>query len=286
VLDVRPFDPVGAEICGLDLRELDAASFGRLRAALLEHGVLILRGQRLDDTSQSAVARWFGEPEGLGREMGTEHPEVIAISNVAADGRVLPRSADAMMSLAVNEQWHTDSSFRELPSTVSVFRAEVVPEVGGDTEFASLRAGWLALSDEERAELEPLRLVHDYACSWRRLGADLPPSFHSPPVSHPLVRTHPETGERCLYLSDHAYAIEGWPADEGRARIEQLIALCTSAERVYRHRWSVGDVAIWDNRCMLHRAEGFDEVHPRVMFHVRVAGVRTPPTHRRSDGST
>jgi alpha-ketoglutarate-dependent 2,4-dichlorophenoxyacetate dioxygenase len=274
VFVIEPLSPIGAELHALDLRELDDEMFPRLRAALLEHGVLVLRGQTLDDARHVALARRFGVLEALGRETGAQHPELIPISNRAPDGRVLPRSDAAMLGLAVNEQWHTDSSFRKVPSTVSVFRAEVVPAEGGDTCYASLRAGWLALSEREQAELEPLRLVHDYARSWDRLGASPPGGFQNPPVTHPLVRRHPETGERGLYLSDHAYAVEGWPAAEGRALIERLLALCTRPDCVYRHRWRKGDVLIWDNRNMLHRAQGFDDAHLRVMFHVRVAGER------------
>jgi len=287
VFAIEPIDPIGAEIRALDLRTLDDDAFPALRAALLEHGLLVVRGQALDDAQHVALARRFGELESLGRDMGAEHPELIPISNRGPNGGVLPRSDPSMLSLAVNEQWHTDSSFREVPSTISVFRAEVVPAVGGDTWYASLRSGWLALSEREQAELEPLRLVHDYTRSWERLGARPPGSFSSPPATHALVRSHPETGERGLYLSDHAYAVEGWPAAEGRALIERLLALCTRPDRVYRHRWRVGDVLLWDNRSMLHKAQGFDETQLRVMFHVRVAGAtRTGDGPRRSGGRT
>lgn len=272
MLAIEPLTPIGAEIHQLDLRALDDDTFPSLRAALLEYGVIVVRRQALDDAQHVALARRFGELESLGRDMGAEHPELIPISNRGTDGGVLPRSDPSMLSLAVNEQWHTDSSFREVPSTISVFRAETVPAEGGDTWYASLREGWLALSEREQAEFEPLRLVHDYARSWERLGARPPGSFTSPPVTHALVRRHPETGERGLYLSDHAYAVEGWPAAEGRVLIERLLALCTRPDRVYRHRWRAGDVLFWDNRNMLHRAQGFDETQLRVMFHVRVAG--------------
>jgi alpha-ketoglutarate-dependent taurine dioxygenase len=282
VPDVSLLDPIGAEIRGLDLARIDDAGFALLHAALLEHGLLLLPDQHLDDAAHVAVARRFGELEALGREMGTAHPEVIAISNVGDDGRVLPATDARMTSLVVNEQWHTDSSFREVPSTVSVFRAEVVPAEGGATFWASLREGWLELDERERKELEPLRLVHDYARSWERLGVPMPAPFGGASVTHPLVRRHPETGERCLFLSDHAWTVEGWPALRGRALIERLLARCTRPERVHRHRWRPGDVAIWDNRCMVHRTEGFDEIHPRVMYHVRVAG--TGPVEAASRG--
>jgi len=275
---VERLGSVGATLPDVDLRAIDDVGFAAIRAALYAHGLLVLRDQAIGHAEQVAFARRFGALEGLGRETGGEHPEVIAISNLGPDGRVLPRSDAQMMSLAVNEQWHTDSSFREVPSTVSVFRAAVLPESGGDTWYASLRAGWLALSEAERAELVDLRAVHDYARSWQRLGATAPAVFRQAPVRHPLVRVHPETGEPSLYLSDHAYEIEGrtrdggGEGDKGRALIERLLDICTQPEVVYRHQWRPGDVLVWDNRTMLHRAQGFDETHPRVMYHVRVAG--------------
>lgn len=272
MLTIDPIEAVGAELRGVDLAELDALGFTALHAALLAHGLLIVRGQSLDHAQHVALARRFGPLETLGREMGTPHPEIIAITNLAEDGSLLPRSDPLMSLLSVNERWHTDSSFREIPSSVSVFRAERVPPNGGDTFYASLRRGWLELEPHERTEYESLRLVHDYGRSAKRLGSWMPDRIEEAPVVHPLVRRHPETGESCLYLSDHALRVEGMSEAEGRALIERLLEHCAREEWVYRHVWSPGDVALWDNRCMLHRAQGFDEEHPRLMYHVRVEG--------------
>jgi len=272
MLTAEPIAPVGAELRGVDLSAIDAADFAALHAALLEHGLLIARGQSLGHAEHVAIARRFGPLEALGREMGTEHPEVIAITNVAEDGTVRAPADPEMSILSVNEHWHTDSSFREVPSSVSIFRADVVPPLGGDTFFVSLRRAWLALDREERASLASLRLEHDYGRSAKRLGSWMPASIEDAPVMHPLVRRHPETGEECLYLSAHALRVEGMSEEDGRALIDRLLAHCTREEAVYRHVWAPGDVALWDNRCMLHRAEGFDERHPRRMYHVRVQG--------------
>ena len=268
----EPFGPVGAEVRGVDLGALGEEDFAALRGALQVHGLLVARGQSLDHAQHVAFARRFGPLESLGREMGTPHPEVIAISNLDDAGDVLPRSDSRMSLLSVNESWHTDSSFRPEPSSISVFRAEQVPARGGDTFYASLRRAWLALEAAEQEAYESLRLVHDYGQSAKRLGSWMPERIEEAPVVHPLVRRHPETGERCLYLSDHAVRVEGMAETEGRALIERLLAHCTREEWVYRHVWRPGDVALWDNRCMLHRAQGFDERPPRLMFHVRVRG--------------
>jgi len=272
VLAFEPLGPVGAVVRGADLAALDDDGFAELHAALLAHGLLIVRGQSLDHAQHVAFARRFGPLEALGEEMGTPHPEVIAISNLDDEGNVLPRSDSRMSLLSVNEQWHTDSSFRPLPSSVSVFRADRVPPTGGDTFYASLRRAWLELAPAQQEAYESLRLVHDYGQSAKRLGSWMPDRIVAAPVVHPLVRRHPETGERGLYLSDHAVRVEGMAEADGRALIEQLLTHCTREEWVYRHVWRPGDVALWDNRCMLHRAQGFDERQPRLMYHVRVRG--------------
>jgi alpha-ketoglutarate-dependent taurine dioxygenase len=272
---LRALEPIGVEVTGVDLCSPSNAEFDAIHAGLLAHGLLVFRGQQLGHEEQTALARRFGELEALGTQMGTAHPEVIAISNLGPEGpegRLLTRRDPLMMSLAVNEFWHTDSSFREIPSTVSVFRAEIVPETGGGTWFASLRRGWLELDEAQRERLRGLRAVHDYSRSWDKLDASPPGSFSDPPVVHDLVRVHPETGEESLYLSSHSYSIEGMAESEGRQLLEELVEFCVREGRVYRHAWSPGDVLIWDNRCMIHRTEGFDETHPRLMYHVRVAG--------------
>jgi alpha-ketoglutarate-dependent 2,4-dichlorophenoxyacetate dioxygenase len=179
-----------------------------------------------------------------------------------------------MRSITINEQWHTDSSFRETPAAFSIFAAVEIPPEGGETWYASLRRGWEALDSETRDALEGLRAKHDYREAYRRAGAG--EAFEGMGSAlehwHPLIRRHPETGARALFVTGHAFEVEGMQVAEGRALVESLVAFCTEEERVYRHRWRPGDVLIWDNRSMLHRAQGFEERHRRVMHHVRVAG--------------
>jgi alpha-ketoglutarate-dependent taurine dioxygenase len=271
----HPLDSIGAELRGLDLgRGLADEDFASLRLALLEHGVLVLRDQSLDDAQQIALGRRFGELEGQEFTGGAAQRDVLVVSNVLPDGRVAPAETGRMRSISINEVWHTDSSFRDVPAAVSIFRAVEVPPVGGDTLYASLRRGWLELDEARRAKLVGLRAIHDYGAAYDRAGGRLPDEARRlmTPVSHPMLRRHPETGETVLYVSGHASGVEGLAPDEGRALIEELVAFCTRKGRVYRHLWQPGDLVIWDNRSMLHRAQGFDDRHRRVMHHVRVAG--------------
>jgi alpha-ketoglutarate-dependent taurine dioxygenase len=273
---VRALAPIGVEVRGIDLGpRLDDATFGRLRGLLLAHGIVVVREQKLEPAEQVALGRRFGPIEGQEYSLGSANPDVIMLSNVDGDGRVVPRDHTMMKTIAINEQWHTDSSFREVPASVSIFAAVVVPPEGGDTFYASMRRGWLELPEERRTALRGLRAVHDYGQAYRNTGgAGLPAAISNglPPIVHPLVRLHPETGEESLYVSGHVYGVEGRDPAAGRGLVQDLVAWCTRPERVYRHRWQLGDVLLWDNRCMLHRAQGFDEAHARVMRHVRVAG--------------
>jgi alpha-ketoglutarate-dependent taurine dioxygenase len=197
---------------------------------------------------------------------------------VDPEGHVLPDDSHFMRLISINEGWHTDSSFRPIPASFSLFSAIVVPPEGGDTFYTSLQRAWDALGDAEQRSLYGLRGIHDYAAAYRSRGSESGNAvgFDSPSVTHPLVRVHPETGRTGLYLSEHMASVEGLAHDESRAIIDRLIAECTREDRVYRHAWRVGDFAIWDNRSMLHRAQGFDGRHARVMHHVRVAGDVAP----------
>ena len=272
---VRPLDPIGVEIEGLALGgDFPDEDFEVLRRCVLDHGVALLREQSLSGDEQLAIGRRFGPLEGISTGPGSPLQELIVIANVDDDGRIRPDDSEAMRSITINEQWHTDSSFRETPATFSIFAAVEIPPEGGETWYASLRRGWEALDPQTRDSLEGLRAKHDYREAYRRAGAGAVFEGMGSALEHwhPLVRRHPETGARALFVTGHAFEVEGMDAAEGRALIEKLVAFCTDEERVYRHRWCPGDVLIWDNRSMLHRAQGFEERHRRVMHHVRVAG--------------
>lgn len=284
----HPLSGVGVEIEGLDLREpISDATFARLRRTVVDEGLALLRGQRLAPEAQIALGKRFGPIEQLILDAEDDEPSMAVIGNVDADGKVLPADSRHMKLIQINEGWHTDSSFRENPASFSVFSCVVAPDEGGDTFWTSLEKGWRRLPAAEQARLLPLDGVHDYAAAYRARGNEKGGivGFDSDPVVHPLVREHPESGAPSLYVSEHVARLEqsGRPVEGGDEILRAVLEVVTRPEGVHRHHWSEGDVAIWDNRSMLHRAQGFDDRFPRVMHHVRVAGFE-PPIRARAAG--
>jgi alpha-ketoglutarate-dependent taurine dioxygenase len=275
VLETLPLGALGVEVRGLDLREsISEEVWAALSETVRREGLVLLRGQPLTPEQQIAVGQRFGPLEQLDVNAGEGAPALAVLSNLDGDGRLRAADDPIMKLVSINEGWHTDSSFREIPAAFSVFTCVVAPAEGGDTFFVSLRRAWLDLSDSEREALRDLDGVHDYAAAYRARGNATGEAvgFDDPAVVHPIARRHPETGDTVLYLSEHVNRIVGLPDAEGRLLIQRLLAHITASDRIHRHRWSVGDVLIWDNRSMLHRAQGFDPRHARVMHHVRVAG--------------
>lgn len=262
MLRTRQLRPFGIELVDVDLTaELDAPTFQSLRQLVVEEGLVLARGQHLSSEAQCRLGLRFGPIESLSldRSDGDRKPGVLIVSNVGEDGRVLEAGHPRMKTLAINERWHTDSSFRDAPASISLLAGVVIPDEGGDTLFASLRRGWESLPEGRRNAVTGLCAVHDYSA----MGLPL--------IAHPLVRTHPETGRENLYLSEHAPTIDGWPAAKGRALVAKLITHCTRDAEVYRHSWTPGDLLFWDNRSVLHRTDGFT-TEARTLHHVRIAG--------------
>lgn len=277
-LEARPLGPLGVEVEGLDLRRpISDALWQALRALVMREGLVVFRDQPMSPEHQIELARRFGPLENTSLEDGPMDVSKIELSNVDATGRVLSDEDVRMQLVAVNEGWHTDGSFSEIPASFSLFAAVTVPPEGGDTLFASQQLGWEALAPAERAALFGLRGRHDYDRAYAMRQLDMRAVFEgpAPSSSHPLVRRHPETGRTGLFVSEHLYEIEGMPPEAARALVRRLLDVCTDPARIYRHRWSPGDLLIWDNRSMLHRAQGFDARHARVMRHVRVAGAES-----------
>lgn len=273
--DLRPLDPIGAEIRGAKLSDgLDEADFEALRRLVMEWGVVVLPEQHLTPAEHVALGRRFGVPERGAFNEDTPDPDLILLTNRGRDGKLLAPDDVRLRLVAINEGWHTDSSFREIPASFSLFAAVVVPPEGGDTFFASLRHAWEALSPADQASVRGLVGIHDYKKAFERFGSTIPgnPIFDLPIVKHPLVRRHPETGETSLYTSEHVMGIDGLPDAQAQPILDRLLRTAIAPERVYRHHFRVGDLVIWDNRSMIHRAQGFDGKHARVMHHVRIAG--------------
>ena len=271
---------LGAQVLGVDLSgSVDDRTFGQILDAFNEHAVLVFHDQRLTDEAQIAFSRRFGPLEISLRKDRPRHvsrPEVSDISNIDAQGRMVDPADERAVYNAGNRLWHSDSSFKRVPAMASLLSAREVPPEGGETEYADLRAAWDALPASKRRGLEGLVAEHSFVYSRGLIGYDQFTEAERaavPPVPQALVRTHPATGRKSLYLGSHASHILGMPVAEGRALLTELLDLATRPEFVYQHRWRVGDLVMWDNRCVLHRGRPWGESrYRRVMHRTTVAG--------------
>jgi taurine dioxygenase len=260
-LAVQPLTPeLGAAISGLDLAQGVAPdAFRALYDAFLRHQVLVFPACELPPAAQVALARQFGEVQVHVMSMyhADGFPELYRLSNVGADGKPNGRHPDKG-TLA----WHTDGSWQRVTGQATIIYGEVVPRVGGETHFCDMYGAYERLSEAWKRRIDGLRAVHNLDFSrTRRHGTDLlneAQKREAPPVDHPIVRRHPETGRACLYLGDHAESIVGMPYDEGRALIDELNALAVHADLTYEHRWQPHQLIVWDNRCLMHRATEYD----------------------------
>ena len=273
---LAPLSPVGgAEITGIDLSEpLAPGTVGAIRDAFLAHHILVFRDQNLSGEAQLAFTRNFGEIEGhVGRlPNGERLPLLHVVSNLGADGgptRTPPTHG--------NYFWHTDKSYHAVPSLLTMLHAVEVPPEGGDTQFANMHMAYAALDDATREEVSDLRAIHSWEANRRNTGntpATEMQKRERPPVSHPITRIHPETGRKSLYIGVHTSHVEGRPRDEGRAFLDRLLRRATREEFIYTHKWRRGDLVLWDNRCLLHRAvANYDmESHRRILHRTVVRG--------------
>jgi alpha-ketoglutarate-dependent taurine dioxygenase len=267
---IEPVDAtLGAVVTGVDLAELDDAEWAEVEQAFLEHAVLVLPGQHLDGPQQVAFARRFGDIEVL-----FEGYDAVPISTVDRDGGVLPADHPVMQVVRGNQGWHTDSSYMPVSARASVLSAQIVPAAGGETEWADMRAAYDALDPPTRERIAGLSAHHSIAWSQAKAGFDttLGYGMAEPAQLRPLVKLHPQTGRPALFIGRHAHAIPGLAADESDALLAGLLDAACQPPRVHRHPWEPGDVVVWDNRCVLHRACEWDLAEPRVMRHTRVAG--------------
>jgi alpha-ketoglutarate-dependent 2,4-dichlorophenoxyacetate dioxygenase len=254
--DIRPLSPLmGAEIFGLDLsRAIDDAMRDAILDALNRYHVLVFRKQDLPKEAQLAFTRRFGELEPhVNRDFRSAGaPEVHPVNNLDEN----QRPSREIKNIG-NYSWHTDKSYMARPSLATLLYAVQLPPQGGDTEFADMQAAYDALPEERKHSLAPLRVVHSWERSRQKSGskpATEEEKQDAPPVVHPLVRTHPATGRKGLYIGNHTSHIDGWSIADGEALLSELQAFATQERFVYRHRWQPGDMVMWDNRCLLHRA--------------------------------
>ena len=263
-----------ADFGSLDLsRPIDEQTFGEIQTILADHAVGIFHGPTLSQEAQIAFAGRFGTLEGHGvlttgiaRRVS---PRLADISNLDEKDTVLgPQDRRRMFALG-NQLWHTDSSFRPTPAKYSLLHAHAVTPEGGETQFVDTRAAYEALPEKTKARIDGLTAEHSIFTSRAKLGfTDFSDDERAamPPVHRPLVRIHPGSGRKALYLASHASHIVGWPIPDGCMLIRELIEHATQPQFVYTHRWSVGDLVFWDNRCTLHRGRPYDEaLHRRDM---------------------
>lgn len=272
-LEIEAIDAtLGATVTGVRLAALEAGEWEAIESAFLEYAVLVFPAQHLAAREQVAFGRRFGEIEHLYGKAGW-----IPITNRRNDGSLMKDDEPAMQVMRGNEGWHTDSSYMPLAAKASVFSAHTVPAVGGETEFADMRAAYIALDDAKRARVAKLSAYHSLKFSQARIGHTAADSsfygFHDgdPPL-RPLVKVHPVTGVPALYIGRHAYGIPGLDPAESEELLDELLAEACRPPRVYAHRWQPGDVVVWDNRCVLHRARPYDHSEVRTMRHTRIAG--------------
>jgi alpha-ketoglutarate-dependent 2,4-dichlorophenoxyacetate dioxygenase len=267
-----------AKIDGADItRPVDDPTWTAIRAAFDEHSVLLFRGQPLDDEKQIAFSQRFGALE-VTRSMNPAAGTPFARqSNLdIKTGDVIPPEDRRMVYQLANMLWHSDSSFKPVPSLCSLLSARIVPPEGGATEFASTRCAYPPLPEALKRRVKDAVAVHDF--SWSR--DQVRPGFFTekeraeyPPVRHPLVRRNPVNGREALFLGAHASHIVGLSVEDGRALLKELLEHVTQPQFRYRHEWQEGDLIIWDNRCVLHRATPFDTTrHKRLMQRTTVSG--------------
>jgi len=282
-LSIRQIHPVFVgEVSGIDIaRPLSRDEVAAVEAGMDRYAVLLFRDQKVSDEQQMAFSLNFGVLEDA-RGGNITKPEdrrlpvgMGDVSNLGRDGQPMDRASRQRLFNLGNMLWHSDSSFRAIPAKYSLLSARVVNPVGGNTEFADMRAAYDALDDETKAEIADLICEHSQVYSRQQLGFfDFSDEERTrfAPVRQRLVRTHPSTGRKSLFLASHAGAIVGWPVPEARAFLRDLIEHATQRQFVYAHRWTVGDLVMWDNRRTMHRARPFPVQEPRDMRRTTLMG--------------
>jgi alpha-ketoglutarate-dependent 2,4-dichlorophenoxyacetate dioxygenase len=270
------------EVSGIDITQpLTPAQVAELEAGMDRYGVLVYHDQRFTDEQQKAFSLNFGPLEHTAGGNVTKaadrrlDPHMADVSNLGMDHKPLGRDDRRRLFNLGNQLWHSDSSFRAIPAKYSLLSGRIVVDQGGNTEFADMRAAYDALDARTKAEIEDLVCEHSLIYSRGTLGftelsEDEKRMFT--PVRQRLVRTHPVTGRKSLYLSSHIGTIVGWPMPEARAFIRDLTEHATQRQFTYSHKWRQYDLVVWDNRVTMHRVRRFDETQVRDMRRTTVAG--------------
>jgi alpha-ketoglutarate-dependent 2,4-dichlorophenoxyacetate dioxygenase len=282
-ITTRQIHPVFVgEVSGIDAaKAVTREDAQAIDAGMAKYAVLVFRDQKLTDEQQMAFTRNFGTIEDArgGNITKPQDRRLVEgmndVSNLAKDGSPLPRDSRLRLFNVGNMLWHSDSSFRVIPAKYSLLSARTVNRKGGNTEFADMRAAYDALDDETKCEIDELVCEHSLMYSRGSLGFldySEQEKLMFKPVRQRLVRQHPMSGRKSLYLSSHAGAIVGMPMPEARILLRDLTEHATQSKFVYVHQWRPNDLVIWDNRQTMHRVRRFDESQPRDMRRTTVAG--------------
>src|SRR6266851_7926491 len=282
-ITIRQIHPVFAgEVSGVDLRNpLTTEEAAAIEAGMNRHAVLVFHDQDITDEQQLAFSRNFGAIErAVGGNVTRDEDRRLSfdmadISNLDKDNKVMARDDRRRMFNLGNELWHSDSSYRVIPAKFSLLSARAIPDAGGNTELADMRAAYDALDDGTKAEIEDLVTEHSLMHSRGTLGfGPFTPEEQKTfaPVRQRLVRTHPASGRKSLFLASHAGAIVGWPVPEARAFLRELTEHATQRQFVHAYRWRRHDLVMWDNRATMHRARRYDHTQVRDMRRTTIAG--------------
>ena len=263
---------LGATITDIDLSNLDAATWRIVEDAFHEYAALVFPGQHLSDADQVAFGKRFGEIEIL-----REGKEGVQISNKNTDGSVMKPDEFRFKTLRGNEGWHLDSTYMPLAAKAGLLSALVVPPEDGETELADMRAGYDVLDEVTKARIADLSAYHSLYASQAKIGYKIETGsgygYHDKGAPlRPLVKIHPVTGRKVLCIGRHTYRIPGMEDDEALKLLDSLVERAAQPPRVYTHNWAVGDLIVWDNRCVMHRARPYDFNKPRVLQATRIAG--------------
>ncbi len=265
---------LGATITNVDLANMDESTWQVVENAFHEFGSLIFPKQHLEEEAQVIFAKRFGDLELLYPD---DKIEAVSISNQKDDGSVYGSEDFRYKTLRGNEGWHTDSSYMPLAAKASILSAQVVPPTGGETEVADMRAAYDELDEGMKDRISDLKAYHSLYQSQAKIGYEIETDagygYHTKGAPlRPLVKTHPVTGRKSLFVGRHAYEIPGMTKEEGQKLLNELATFACQPPRIYTHHWQPGDVLMWDNRCVLHRARPYDFSKVRILRHTRVAG--------------
>ena len=272
--DVRPLKKnIGAEIRGVDLsRSLPDQTIKKIREVWINHVVAVFPNQKVNDEQHIKFSKRLGKLEiiNMSALQMKGRPEIYEATNLDDDNNIMLNDHPVMSINRGNQKWHSDSSFKQVPATASMLNAYIVPKEGGETEFANMAAAYRALDEETKKLCEGLVAIHDFYWSRRDIEEQAFTQKERdaiPPVRHPLIRTHPETGQKAIYVGSHTREIEGWDFNKSRNLIDMLINFSTQEQFTYQHKWNVGDMVLWDNRSAMHRGMAFDDQNAKRRLH-------------------